>query len=143
MTTVVKLCPTFNRCQKVIKKLNKIIIARLTISNQPNILGDTKRFNTTTNWTIFTKEFETWLADSIFNATLFTLKMYITNQSYLKHASSHFMELLDDNTEKSNKFVSGLDSIATIPNNNIKQPLDLSNLKAKQTKKKENQTQKR
>lgn len=46
ITTVVKLSLTLSRWQKVIRKLDNIVIAQLTINNRPNILGNIYKFNT-------------------------------------------------------------------------------------------------
>lgn len=76
------------------------------------------------------KEFEMWPADPISNMIFVTLEIYVTNLGYLKDELFCIIELPDSNTKESN-MVEGLDKAATIPNNNDKYLLDLSDLKAK------------
>lgn len=56
---IIKLSLTFSCCQKAIKKLNNIIIAKLTTSNWPNILSNIWRFDTIASWKMLKKKFET------------------------------------------------------------------------------------
>ncbi len=82
--TVVMRTPTSSSRQKVIRKLNNIVIARLTTNRWPNILSDIWRFDTSTDWKMLGKEFETWLADLLPDTILITIGMHITNLGYLE-----------------------------------------------------------
>lgn len=112
---VIIYIPTLSHCQKAIKKLNNIIIARLMTNRQPNILNNTLRFDTFTNWKILEKEFKTWSADPLSNAILITIGMHVANLGYLEDGSPYFIELPDSNMKKSNRMLVGLDTAAIIP----------------------------
>lgn len=77
------------------------------------------------------EEFETRLANFIFNTTLFTLGKHITNLNYLKNELFCFRKLLDSNMEELNKILEELDNIAIISNNDKKHLLDLFDLEVK------------
>lgn len=55
-----------------------------------------------------------WPADSLPNATLVTVGIYVTNLNYLEDGSFCFMELLDGGTEESNRILVELDTAAVI-----------------------------
>lgn len=82
------------------------------------------------------KEFKTWPADHILNATLLILSMYVTNPSYLEDRPFYFTKLSDGGTEESNKTLGRLNNAAIISNNDNKYPPDLPNLEIKWEKKK-------
>ena len=74
------------------------------------------------------EEFKTWPADLLSNATLVILNMHVTNLDYLEDGPLCFMELLDGNTEKSNKMLVGLNTAAVIPKSNNQDPPNLIDL---------------
>lgn len=61
------------------------------------------------------KKYESWLTDLLFNATLVRVGIYVTNLGYLKDKFSCFTELLESDTDESNKMFVGLDTAAIIP----------------------------
>ena len=80
---------------------------------------------------MFRKEFETWPADFLSNATLIIIGIHVTNLGYLQNKPPHFMELFDSNTKESNKILVRLDIAAIIPETNNQDLLDLIYLEAK------------
>ncbi len=137
---MVRFTPTPSRRQKAIRKLNNIIIARLTTNNRPNILSDTWRFDTTADWKMLGEEFETWPADPIPDATLLALGMHVTNLGYLEDGAPRVTELPDGGTEELDF---GLDHAAAIPDNDDQPPPDLSDSEAERAKKKEEKARRR
>lgn len=141
MIIVIKLNPTSSSYQKVLKKFNNIVIARLIISYQANILSNTCIFHTTTNQKTLRKEFETWPAVSIPNATLLTFDIQIINLGYLDDGLFCFTELPNSSTKQLNRTLRGLHNTAVILDNNNKHSPDLLNSKDKWAKKKSEKAQ--
>lgn len=122
---VIMCTPTSSRHQKVIRKLNNIVIVRLTKNRRPNLPSNIWGFNTSMNWKMLGAKFETWPADSPSEAIFVKVGMYVTNLGYLEERSPCFTELPDRNTEESNRILIGLDIVAVIPETNDQDPLDL------------------
>lgn len=55
------------------------------------------------------KEFETWPTDSLPNATLGIVDIYVTNLGYLEDRSPRFTELPEGGMGESNKMLTGLE----------------------------------
>lgn len=134
VTIVIRFTLTFSHHQKMIKILNNIIIAQLTINNRLNILSNTWRFDITTNLKILGKEFETLSADAILDTTFLALSIHVINLDYLEDKPPHITELLDSSMEGLDFW---LDHATAIPDNNNQPSLDSSDLEAEQAKKKE------
>lgn len=141
--TVVMLTPTPSRCQKAIRKLNNIIIARLTTNRRANILSDTWRFDTAADWAMLGEEFDTWLVDPFPDATLITVGMHVTSLGYLENGSPHFTELPDDSTEESNRMLVGLDIAAIILDTDEQEPPPLMDSEAERANKKKEKAERR
>lgn len=116
---MVKLSLIPSYCKKVIKKQNKIFIARLITNYQPNILSNTLKFNTTANRKMLDEEFKMWPIDPISDLILFTLEIHITNLSYLEDIHLHFIKFLNDNIKELNE-IKMLNKTAAILYNNDK-----------------------
>ena len=56
----------------------------------------------------------TWLADLLPDATFIIVGIHVTNLSYLEDKSLCFIELLDNNTEESNRMLVGQNTAAII-----------------------------
>lgn len=138
VTTIVKLSQTPRRRQNAIRKLNKIIIARLTTKNRPNILGDSWKFDTTADWQMLGEEFEMRSADSIADETLIQLGLHVSTLGYLEDGPPRFIELPDGGTKESNRRLIGLNTTVPIPDNDKQLNLpDLNDSEAERAKKKE------
>ncbi len=107
--------PTPSRRQNAIRKLNNIVIARLTTNRRPNILINTWRFDTSAESKMFREEFETWPANPHSDAPLITFGIHVINLGYLEDGPPCFTELPDSGTEESNRMLVGLDTAAVIP----------------------------
>ncbi len=136
VTMVVMCTPTPSCRQKAIKKLNNIVVARLTTKRRPNILSDTWRFDTSANWKMLGEEFETWPADPFPDATLITVGMHITHLSYLEDRPPRFTELPDSGTEESNRMLVGLDTAGVISETDDQDLPDLIDSEAERANKK-------
>lgn len=123
--------PTPSCYQKTIKKLNNIVIARLTTNRSPNILSDTWKFDTSTDWKILEEEFEMWPANLFPNVAFTMVGMHVTNPDYLEERPLCFTELLDSGIEKSNRILVRLDKAAVIPETDNQDLPDLINLELK------------
>lgn len=86
------------------------------------------------------EKFKTWLADSIFDTTLFVLDMHVINLDYLEDGAPCITELPNSNMEELNLGL-GLNYAAAISDNDNQPLLDLSDLKVEQVKKKTKKTQ--
>ncbi len=135
--------PTPSRRQKAIRKLNNIVIARLTTNKRPNILSNTWRFDTSADWKMLGKEFETWPADPLSDPTLITVGMCVTNLGYLEDGSRRFTKLPNSGTEESNKMLVELDTAAVIPEADNQDLPDLIDLEAERANKKKEKAERR
>ncbi len=135
--------PTLSRHQKAIRKLNNIVIARLTTNRWPNILSDTWRFDTSTDWKMLGKEFETWPADPLSDAILITVGMHFTNLGYLEDGPPRFMEFPNGGTEELNRMLVGLDTTAVIPETDNQDLPDLIDSEAERANKKKEKAERR
>lgn len=140
--TVVIWTPISSCHQKTIKILNNIVIVQLMTNRRLNILSDIWRFDTSVNWKILGKEFETWLADSFLYMTLVTIGMYVTNLGYLEDRSPCFMVLLEGSIKKSNRMLVGLDITVVILETNHQDLPDPIDLKVKWANKKKERAKK-
>ncbi len=140
---VVMRTPTPSRRQKVIRKLNDIVIARLTTNRRPNILSDNWRFDTSADWKMLGEEFKTWPADPLPDTILITVGIHVTNLGYLEDRPPHFTELLDGSTKESNKMLVRLDIAAIIPETDNQDLLDLIDLEAEWVNKKKEKAERR
>lgn len=114
----------------------------LGINHQSNILSYFGRFDTTINWQILEKEFETRSADFITEEILVKLDLHISILGHLEEGPLCLIKLPKGNT-KENKQVIGLDTPAAILDNNQQlNLLNLNDLKAEWAKKKEKKAQK-
>ncbi len=134
---------TSSHCQKAIRKLNNIVIARLTTKRRPNILSKTWRFNTSADWTMLGEEFKTWPADPLPDATLITVGMHVTNLSYLEDGPPCFTQLPDGGMEESNRILVGVDTAAVIPETNNQDLPDLIDSEAEWVNKKKEKAERR
>ena len=136
MITVVICTPSLCYYLKAIKKLNNIVIARLTTNRRPNILSNTWRFDTFADSKMLGEKFEIWPADPLFNATLIIIGTNVTYLGYLKDRSPCFTKLTDNDMKESKRILIGLDTIAIILQPDNEDLPDLIDLKAKRTNKK-------
>lgn len=95
--------PNLSHCPKAIGNSNKMVIARPMTKRWPNIPSNNSRFDISVDWEMLREEFETWPMDPILNATLVIVCMHVIDVWYLDEISSHFTELSDGTTEKTNK----------------------------------------
>ncbi len=143
VTTVVMHTPTPSCRQKAIRKLNNIVIARVTTNRRPDILSDTWRFDTSADWKMLGEEFETWPADPLPDTTLITVGMHITNLGYLEDGPPCFTELPDGGTEELNRMLVGLDTAAIIPETDDQDLSDLIVSEVEQVNKKKEKAERR
>ncbi len=107
--------PTPSRYQKAIKKLNNIVITRLTINRRLYILSNSWKFNTFANWRILGEKFEMWLADPLPDMTFIIVGMYVINLGYLEDGPFCFTELTNSDIEELNRMLIGLHTTTIIP----------------------------
>lgn len=89
------------------------------------------------------KDFETCSADPLYNVTLITVGIHITNLSYLKDKSFCFIKFLNGNIKKSNKILVELNTSTIILKINDQDLLNLIDLEVKQINKKKEKAKKR
>ncbi len=109
VTTVIKLSPTSSCHQRVLQKLNNIIISRFTTENRPHIISDLWRFNTTAAWKMLGEDFDKWPVIPIADDVLDGLEIHLTSLGYLEDGPPRFVELLDGGTEEENRQLMELD----------------------------------
>ena len=79
------------------------------------------------------EDFESLSADQIPDHVLLRLQKHVTTLSYLEEEPPHYIKLMEDGTEETNRRLTGLDSAAPIPDDDKES--DLTDSESEKNKK--------
>lgn len=98
-TTVVKLALTPHHRTNAIRRLNNIIVARLT-NQRPSIISNKWRHDTSLSWQVLAEDFDKHKTEPIPDNVLVNLEMHISSLGYLEDGAPRFTEQLSMQAQK-------------------------------------------
>ena len=92
--TVVRLATTPSHCKIAIRKLNNIMINRLT-NLQPSVLPDKWRLDNSQDWEVLGDNFDSVSLETITHNTLRALGFHHSSLGYLEEGAPRFVDVTD------------------------------------------------